>query len=441
MNSIVQETAALWLAQFTTRLVVHLRTPLYANGYTLILNQVTTAGLGVLYWLFAARLYPAEVVGQNSAIISTLIGLAIFSGFSLSSAMTRFVPRAGRHTDRLIISTYGVNLLAAAMICSLFLIASTHLQFADDLLRGIPVGMGWLVLATMMWGLFSLQDGIMTGLRQTTFVLIKNSLHSILKITLLILCLWSIPSYGIVASWFLPVPFLVILFAALSFWRFRSRRTVASETQAATITIRQMVRSVTGDHIGTLLAETCVRFLPLLVLAQLGNSANAYFYQAWLVANLLYLIAYSMTSSFTVEAAGDPKHIVSHSRRVLRQTARLVVPAAIVVFGTASFGLGFYGAVYAREGATLLRLLAIAAVPIVLNAWYLSYARVTNNIKAIIINQGLASVLTLGLTWLWLPDYGITGIGMAWLCSQTSVAALVAFRTAPMLVRQTIPAG
>ena len=441
MNSTISETASLRLSQFTTHIVMHLGTPMYANGYTLILNQVTSAGLGIMYWLFAARLYPAEVVGQNSAIISTLMGLAVLSGFSLNSAMTRFVPRAGNRTDRLIASTYGVNLIAAALIGSVFFILNSQLRFADDLLSGIPLGMGWLVLATMMWGLFFLQDGILTGLRQTTWVLIKNLLHSILKIGLLIVCVWSIPSYGIAASWFLPVPFLVVFFAALSLWQFWRKRIAAPETHAATITIRQVVTSVTGDHVGTLFAEICVRVLPLLILGQLGKSANAYFYQAWLIANLLYLIANSMTSAFTVEAAADTKQIVLHSRRVLQQTARLVVPAAIAIFAVAPFGLGFYGSAYAAEGTTLLRLLAVAAAPMILNTWYLSYARVTNHIKAIIFNQGLACVLTLGLTWLWLPVYGISGIGMAWLCSQSCVAALVAFRTAPMLMNQPVHSG
>ena len=38
-------------------LSAHLRTPLYRNSYALVANTIVTSGLGVLYWLVAARLF------------------------------------------------------------------------------------------------------------------------------------------------------------------------------------------------------------------------------------------------------------------------------------------------------------------------------------------------------------------------------------------------
>src|SRR5437016_588970 len=48
-------------------LVAHLRLPLFRNGYALLFGSAATSGLGLLYWVFAARFYPAELVGINSA--------------------------------------------------------------------------------------------------------------------------------------------------------------------------------------------------------------------------------------------------------------------------------------------------------------------------------------------------------------------------------------
>jgi O-antigen/teichoic acid export membrane protein len=439
MTSTLIQSTRPRITEAISQFIEHLRTPLYANAYALIANQIASAGLGFLYWLLAARLYTPDVVGQSSATISMLLFLAALAELSLKSAMTRFVPRAGTRTPRLIVYTYSVNLLAAALVSSIFFLAGSHFQFAKNLFADIPVPISWLVLTTMVWCIFYVQDGVLTGLRQAVWVLIENSLYNVAKIVLLVIGVRVFLEHGIVASWFLPTPLLVLLVTALIFWRFvpqyiTANRAQAAGVQATTITPRQVVTSVTGDHIGTLLAETSARLLPLLVLERLGKSENAYFYQAWVIATTLYYVAGNMTSSFTVEAAANLGQIAVYSRRILLHMARLIAPMALAVFIAAPLGLSFFGAAYARESTTLLRWLSAAALPIIFNTWYLSYARVTGHIKAIILYQGLVSVLTLGLSYLWLPKYGIVSIGIAWLISQSLVAILVAAKTAPMLL-------
>jgi O-antigen/teichoic acid export membrane protein len=247
---------------------------------------------------------------------------------------------------------------------------------------------------------------------------------------------WFLHSYGIVGSWFIPVPFVILFANTLIFKRFMPVHIANSKPLAAPITRQQIFRSVTGDHIGSLLAETCVRLLPLLVLNIVSKSANAYFSQAWLVATVVYLIATNMATSFAVEVATDLKEAAIYSRQMLKQMALLIVPLAALIAITAPLVLSLFGADYARHGTTLLRLLAIAALPIILNNWYLSYVRVLGDVKAILLNQGLLCVLTLSLSYWWLTEYGIIGIGMAWLVAQSLIALIVVYRTAPMLLMQ-----
>src|ERR687886_313238 len=82
------------------RLVSHVRTPLYRNGYALMLSDGTTSALGFLYWVLAARCYAAETVGLNAAAISTLLLLSGIAQLNLSTALIRFVPIAGPMTPR-----------------------------------------------------------------------------------------------------------------------------------------------------------------------------------------------------------------------------------------------------------------------------------------------------------------------------------------------------
>lgn len=76
----------------------------------------------------------------------------------------------------------------------------------------------------------------------------------------------------------------------------------------------------------------------------------------------------------------------------------------------------------------------MAALPVTFNYWFLNYARVLGRMRAVVRNQAIAAILTLALSFLWLPDHGIESIGIAWLISQTLVALIVAKETLPMLL-------
>jgi O-antigen/teichoic acid export membrane protein len=80
---------------FAGHLAAHVANPLYRTGYALTLSSGLTSVLGLAYWLLAARFYPAEVVGMNSAAIAAMTFLSGLAGLSLDGAYVRFVPRLG----------------------------------------------------------------------------------------------------------------------------------------------------------------------------------------------------------------------------------------------------------------------------------------------------------------------------------------------------------
>ena len=61
------------------RVASHLRLPLFRNGYALIIGSAATSGLGLVYWVLAARFYSAEMVGLSSAALSAML---LLSGIS-----------------------------------------------------------------------------------------------------------------------------------------------------------------------------------------------------------------------------------------------------------------------------------------------------------------------------------------------------------------------
>ena len=308
--------------------------PLYANAYALIANQVVSAGLGVVYWGLAAHLFSADAVGQNSALISTMVFLSALAELSLKAAMGRFVPRAGRHVARLILSAYAINTLAALLVTLGFFALGDHFRFTIKLLEDTRILPFILIFVPLFYTIFYVQDGVLIGLRESKWVLYENTIYNVLKIFLLVFAFFFFTGYqfDIAASWFLPTALLILLVNGLVFFRFIPRYISTNSSTVPTITVKQIASSVTGDHIGNIIAEACVSLMPLMVLNLVGERANAYFYQAWLIGNALYLVASNLVASFSVEASFNLQQIAVYSRRILIQKARLVAPQALVIF-------------------------------------------------------------------------------------------------------------
>ncbi len=167
-------------------LVAHLRTPLYRNGYALMMSTAATSGLGAIYWVIAARAYKPDLVGQYSAAVAAMLFLAGAAGLFLDGAMVRFIPRAGKATPRLIGMAYLISALAAALIASVFLIGIKVWAPALAFLTEDPWLTAGFILGTVVTVIFAEEDGALTGLRQATWVPLENSIYSVLKIAVLI---------------------------------------------------------------------------------------------------------------------------------------------------------------------------------------------------------------------------------------------------------------
>jgi O-antigen/teichoic acid export membrane protein len=407
------------------QLIAHMRTPLYRNGYALMLSAAITSGLGFVYWMLATRLYTPELVGLNSAVISAMFFVAGVAQLSLVSVMTRFIPRAGRATGRLVGAAYLLTLSVAACASLVFVWGLDIWSPALAFLGSSPLFTAWFVAATMMWCLFVLQDSVLTGLKQTLWVPAENAIFAIAKIVLLMLFATPFVSYGIFASWTVPGLAVVLPISGLIFWRLIPRHVHSTAAQAEPIAPPQIARYAASNYLGSMLSLAVTTLLPLVVVHRLGASANAYFAQPWLIASALQMVAGNMALSLTVEAVTDRTSLKAYTRRALVHTMRLLVPMVLLILIGAPYLLQIFGPDYAAEGSDLLRLLALGTLPNVINMLYLSVVRVQDRVVAIVLLQGALCVLTLGLSHFLIPMYGITGVGFAWVASQMLVAIFV----------------
>jgi len=403
----------------------HAGAPLYRTAYALILSDGASAALGILYWALAARFHTTRQVGIDSAAISTMMFLAGLAFINLRGTMLRYIPCAGANTQGLVGRAYLVSLGMALAFSAAFLAGGSWLGLRVSFLEGQPVFMTWFVVATMAWSIFSLQDSVLTAMRQAVWVPVENALFGLAKIVFLVAFAALAVSHGIFLSWSLTAVLALAPVSYLIFRRLVPRHASATAGQAAPFRMREIVRFAAGDYFGALFGLMTTTLMPIIVISVAGATANAYYYLAWTIALPLLFISANMAVSLTVEGARDQASLASFTRRALVQITRLLIPAVLVVTIGAPLILRLFGPNYAAESTILLRLLALAAIPYGVNALFLALARVRRQLGRVIGIQGAQCILILGISYALLPAVGIAGVGVAWLVGQSAVAAVL----------------
>jgi O-antigen/teichoic acid export membrane protein len=402
------------------RLVTHLRTPLFRNGYALLLSSGLSSGLGFFFWAIAARLYTTEQFGLNSAMVSAIMFLSGISQLSLQGMLIRYLPVVGRSTRRLIGYTYLV-VIVGGTLAGLIGLRVWAPAFGGATFT--PWVMVWFVASVSVLSIFAMQDAVLAGLRQPMWVPLENATYSVIKIALLIALATALPQQGIFVSWTICLLLLIPPINYLIFSRLVPRHVQATQHLAEPVSIRQVIRYIAGNYTASILNIAASALLPVIIVQVAGAEANAHFYPNWTILTSLQLVAFNMTTSLTVEASLEKENLLNYSRRILLQVMRLLVPAVLVIVVAAPFILQIYGKAYSEEGTNLLRLLALSTIPNVVTVIYMGMARVRHWIKGLVLVNAATAFLGLGTSYLLLQVYGITGVGIGWLISQTAVAA------------------
>jgi O-antigen/teichoic acid export membrane protein len=416
-------------SSFAARIASHLRTPLYRNAYALMASNLLTSSLGVAYWAVAARLYSTETVGQNAALISTLLLVTAVSQLNLRVALNRFLPEAGSSSRRFVALSYAASVTVTSVVSGGVAVAVLFIGTPELVPTGptIAIALGF-VGAAVAWTLFNIQDGVLTGLRRAVWVPLENGLYAVAKIIVLAALALSFPRYGIFASFFVPMAaaVTVVSFVLFRWWLPEHQR--LTQGRQLPMGARDLIGFLSADYLASLFGQVYLTMLPVLVGVIAGSGPAAYFYAVWTIATSLQLVPVYMAASLTAETVAHGTDVTVGTRRALIHTLRIVVPMAIVVVVVAPYLLEIFGPRYASEGTSLLRVLAIAIVPQSVAIIFVARERIHARAREIVAVQSTMAVTILTASYVLLNVIGITGIGVAWTTAWT-VLALVLLTT------------
>lgn len=393
---------------------------LFKNAYFLMLSTGVSAVLGLGFWLVAARYYSEEAVGQGSAAIAAMRLLASITATTMIGAVVRFVPRAGRATGPLVWRAYAASSVVVALAALVFLL-TLDLWGASYAPLG-TAAMGTLfVLACVAWALLTLQDGVLTGLRKAEWVPAGNAVFSVGKLILLAVLAASLPVLGIFVSWAVAIAFSTLPLGWLIFRRLIPRQAEA-DRDVEPPKPREMGRFLAGDSLGALFSLAMINLLPVMVAVNFSAAQNGYFYVAYTVGGTMEFMAINMASSLTAHASHDPRRLADGIRGALRRMTVLLVPVVLFLVVFAPQILAPFDEDYAEHGSTVLRLLALGALPRIVVELYIGVLRVQGRTGVLAAVQGAMCVLVLGSAAVLFTPAGISGAGWAVLVSMTVVA-------------------
>lgn len=381
---------------------------LYRNSTFLMLSMLLNAGSGFIFWIFTARLYHDVQVGLATALISVITFIMNVSNLGLNYSVIRFLPKS--HKKNELLSSIFLVISMAAILCSLIFLFFLHVFSPKLLFIRHDVFIALLfVFFTILVSVDYEMESVFIGLRAGQFVLFKTILVAVLKLSLPNFFI-SYGAAGIFISWSLATAsaLIVSFYILIKKYNFAFTSLIKREKLLTLVTF-----SSANFYVGLLgIAPSFV--LPILITNTISPEVTAYFYIAFMIASLLYMIPYTVTQSLFAEGSHDEKDFFEHIKKSIRLIGLVLIPAIIGLFLLSKYILLIFGNAYSAEGTLFLQLLTIGAIPITINYICLTYVNLKRKLGALLIINTIGIGFILIFSYL-LRSYSLPGVAFAWL--------------------------
>jgi O-antigen/teichoic acid export membrane protein len=389
------------------------------NALFVMLTTLVNAGLGAIYWSVAAHRFSPSAIGVATAVVSAMMLASLITCSGLGTTLLEILPhRHGEAWSRAVAAVFAAGAVAgciAGLICVAVLpMTSTHLNDLRTL--------GWMIAVPLSVSFFSaatLTDYLFLAEKRADLSLARTTTFGVVKIGLVIVAAAAFghgTALGVYLTW--GAALLVSLGPAWVFATRLLKRSVRAAWHGLGGELRTFRGSIAGHHLLNALALLTGYMLPLVVTIRLSTNANAYFYIAWMVGNIFFVISASASGSFMAEASAHPERLMHLAVKTFRLVLVVLAPVALGVILLGHFALGLFGATYASRGYGLLMILLASAIPDAITNISVVVLRVQRRFAAAATINGVIAVATIGGAWLLARRDGLDGIGWAWAIAQ-----------------------
>ncbi|MBA3788854.1 oligosaccharide flippase family protein [Patescibacteria group bacterium] len=393
---------------------------LFRNSFYLMLNTVVMAGLGFGFWLISAHLFSPSDIGIASGLISAMALISYVSLLGFNNTFVRVLPTSTNRSTEINTGLL-LSLLVAVVVAIGYLIAIPHIAPRLDLVnKNLFYSLGFIALAVFAT-MNMLTDSIFIALRAAKYnLLIDGGITSGIKM-LLPFVFVSLGAYGVFASAGVAAGFGMIASIIFLIYKFEYRPRLHIHRQ----TVRSIFHYSFASYLANLLNIAPTLVLPLLIINRLGPAPAGYYYLAFMMANLLYAVAYSISQSLFAEGSYGDISLEKLARRSVVILGVIMIPAALILGAAGPFILQIFGKSYGVEASPVLITLSLAAPAVAAYSIGNVLLRLRNKIYSIIAVNVVYFAGISGFAILWVGK-GLTWIGFAWIIGNV-LAALLSF--------------
>jgi O-antigen/teichoic acid export membrane protein len=333
-----------------------------------------------------------------------------------NSTFIRFLPTSNRRNDK--INTGLILVLGTGFIMSAgYILLLPWLAPQLGMVTTHPLYVLGFVLLSAFGAANLLTDSVFIAYRSSVYNLIVYTLQSLSKLVLPVIFV-SLGAYGVFAAsgTAAAVALGLSLFFMIRKFGYRPAPVVSRDI------IHQVWEFSSGSYVANLLNIVPTLVLPLIIVNRLGAAQAGYFYLAFMLANLVYAVAYSVSQSLFAEGAYGE---VAFGKLLLRATSFLMaimIPVGLALAVAGPFVVGIFGKSYNTGAAGVIVVLALSAPAVAAYVLSCVVLRITKQILALVVTNLVYVVAVCGLAWLW-ADKGLAWIGVAWLAGNVMAAA------------------
>jgi O-antigen/teichoic acid export membrane protein len=390
---------------------------------TTIINSV----FGFIFWLVAAHLFAASVVGLTAALVSAIAIVALLSSLGVSGMLIQSM--AAEKNREVWSGTFWAGILIAVCLSlALTCVTIIALPFvAGDLaeLHQVSYALPFAIAATATTA-GAILDIVFISERSAGNMVVRNTVGAISKFLVVVLLMWIAGAnrLNLLSAW---AGASVIGLGVGVFLLIRKRRPLRPARPKALARTALGHRSgLAGNQLIGMGGALLPYVVPLLVTERLSQSDNAYFYTTWMMAGIFLIISPAVSMSLFAEGAHSPHELLSKARAALGVIGAIIVPCSIGIFFFGGLMLSAFGPAYEHHGVGLLRIVLIASIPDAVTNVYVALLRVQGRLAvAAALNMGMG-LGVVALSWMFLPSLGISAVGWAFLAMQSCGCIFVA---------------
>lgn len=393
---------------------------LYSNSIFLMLSTVVMAFFGFFFWMINARLYTPEQVGIATTLISVMSLISSFSLLGMGNSLIKYLPTSERKNDKIntVFTLVGLISIFISIIYLVFIKSfSPKLLFVkENLIFSLM-----FILFIVFSSLNTISESIFIAFRSSKYVLIKNTILSIVKLSLPFI-LVTLGAYGIFSSFGIATIIAFAFSLIFLFLRFNFK----FKTKIDINIIQRMARFSVGNYMAGFIAGLPALALPVIITNTIGAKYSAYFYMDMMIASLLYVVASSVSQSLFAEGSYSETELKTNLKKAIKIISMILIPGILTIVFFGKYVLLAFGKEYSSEGIVLLQMLAISGIFMAINSLGNTIFYLKHKVKQIILINLIGTAVVLGLSII-LSYQNLIGIGIAWIVGQGLISTIYLF--------------